>query len=100
MRAWPDAFEEVAKAATEAWHKCFAGKSEVTRKAVSPLRTIQRKLAGLTFIDLGDLSIFSGPAFASLPRRGKIQGASLLMLQGLVALLRDPAALTEHDDDH
>ena len=91
-------FEEVAKAATEAWHKCFAGKSEVTRKAVSPLRTIQRKLAGLTFIEprVAPVADLLETAFASLPRRGKIQGASLLMLQGLVALLRDPAALTEH----
>lgn len=37
-----------------------------------------------------------GMAFANRPKRGRIQGAHLLMLQGLVALLRDPSALMEH----
>lgn len=44
-------FDEVAKAATEAWHKCYAGRSEVTHKALSPLRTIHQRLAGLTFVE-------------------------------------------------
>ena len=91
-------FDEVAKAATEAWHKCYAGRSEVTHKALSPLRTIHQKLAGLTFVEprVAPVADLIGTAFANLPKRGRIQGAHLLMLQGLVALLRDPSALMEH----
>ena len=44
-------FGEVSKVATEAWHKCFAGKTEITRKALSPLRTIHQKLSGLSFVE-------------------------------------------------
>ncbi len=91
-------FDEVAKSASEAWHKSFAGKLEVTHKALSPLRTIQQKLAGLIFIEprVAPVADIIQTAFASLPRRGMIQGGHLLMLQGLVALLRDPEALIEH----
>ena len=35
-------------------------------------------------------------AFDSLPKRGRIDGANLLMLQGLVSLLRDADGLVEH----
>ncbi len=35
-------------------------------------------------------------AMNSMPKRGFISGPSLLMLQGLVSLLRDPASLLEH----
>ena len=35
-------------------------------------------------------------AFEHLPKRGRIEGANLLMLQGLVSLLRDTDALVEH----
>jgi len=91
-------FGEVAKSASEAWHKSFAGKTQVTHKALSPLRTIQQKLAGLTFVEprVAPVADLIQTAFVSLPRRGMIQGGHLLMLQGLVALLRDPQALMEH----
>lgn len=91
-------FGEVAKSAGEAWHKSFAGRTEVTHKALSPLRTIQQKLAGLTFVEprVAPIADLIQTAFASMPRRGKIQGGHLLMLQGLVSLLRDPQALMEH----
>ena len=35
-------------------------------------------------------------ALDSLPRRGLISGADLVLLQGLVSLLRDPNLLLEH----
>lgn len=94
----PTLFCEVSKAATEAWHKCFAGRTEVTRKALSPLRTIHQKLCGLTFVEprVAPIASLVQAAFESLPKRGKIEGASLLMLQGLVSLLRNPTALQEH----
>jgi len=91
-------FGEVSKAATEAWHKCFAGKTEITRKALSPLRTIHQKLSGLSFVEprVSPVADLIHTAFEHLPKRGKIEGANLLMLQGLVSLLRDTATLIEH----
>lgn len=44
-------FDEVAKAASEAWQRCYAGKTEITRKALSPLKSIHEKLLGLTFVE-------------------------------------------------
>jgi len=91
-------FGEVSKAATEAWHKCFAGKIEITRKALSPLRTIHQKLSGLSFVEprVSPVVDLIHTAFEHLPKRGRIEGANLLMLQGLVSLLRDTDALIEH----
>lgn len=42
-------FGEVARAATQAWHKGYASRSKVPHKALSPLHAIHQKLAGLTF---------------------------------------------------
>jgi len=91
-------FGEVSRAATEAWHKCFAGKTEITRKALSPLRTIHQKLSGLSFVEprVSPVADLIHTAFEHLPKRGKIEGANLIMLQGLVSLLRDTDALIEH----
>ena len=91
-------FGEVSKAATEAWHKCFAGKTEITRKALSPLKTIHQKLSGLSFVEprVSPVADLIHTAFEHLPKRGRIEGANLLMLQGLVSLLRDADTLIEH----
>lgn len=91
-------FGEVAKVADEAWHKTFAGKIEVSPKALSPLRGLRQKLAGLTFIEPRAASMVDllDAALASVPDKGPIGGADLVMLQGLVCLLRDPVAVVEH----
>ena len=91
-------FGEVAKAANETWAKTYAGKTEVTQKALSPLRTLRAKLAGLSFVEprVSPVVDLLDAAFGQLPDKGPIDGASLVMLQGLVCLLRDPQALAEH----
>lgn len=91
-------FGEVAKAATETWHRCYAGKTEITRKALSPLKTIHDKLVGLAFVEprVQPVAELLDTAFASIPKRGAIKDGTLVMLQGLVSLLRNPAALLEH----
>lgn len=91
-------FGEVAKAATETWHRCYAGKTEITRKALSPLKTIHDKLMGLAFIEprVAPVAELLSTAFASIPRRGAIKDGTLIMLQGVVSLLRNPDALLEH----
>ena len=91
-------FDEVAKVAREAWNKTYLGKKEVTRKALSPLKTIQSKLSGLSFIEPRVLPVASliKSAIDMLPSRGGIRGTDLLMLQGLVSLLMQPAAIANY----
>jgi hypothetical protein len=91
-------FTEVAKFADETWRKVYAGKTEVTHKALSPLRTMYHKLMGLSFVEphVAPVAEILQMALARLPQKGAIVGTDLLMLQGLVCLLRDPDALIEH----
>lgn len=91
-------FDEVAKAAGEAWTRCYAGKTEITRKALSPLKSIYDKLMGLTFVEprVAPVAELLDTVFRSIPKRGAITGSILIMLQGLVSLLQNPQALMEH----
>ena len=91
-------FDEVAKSAAEAWHRCYAGKTEITRKALSPLKGIHDKLMGLTFVEprVAPVAELLDTAFATIPKRGPVTGGVLVMLQGLVSLLQNPSALLEH----
>ncbi len=90
--------DEIAKAAGEAWHRCYAGKTEITRKALSPLKAMYDKLMGLTFVEprVAPVAELLDTAFRSIPKRGAITGSTLVMLQGLVSLLQSPQALMEH----
>lgn len=91
-------YNEISKFAAETWKNCYAGKVEVTRKALSPLKTMQEKLLGLSFIEPGVSPIANliGTALDSIPPRGPIVGGTLLMLQGLVSLLRTPQEIVQH----
>ncbi|MBG0789907.1 MAG: DUF3150 domain-containing protein [Desulfovibrionaceae bacterium] len=91
-------FGEVAKAATDAWNRCFEGKDKVTHKALSPLRSIHKKLAGLSFVEPRVVPVVDllDTAFGRIPKRGYIRGSELVMLQGVVSMLRDPATLVAH----
>ena len=88
-------FDEVARSAQEAWKKSYLGKTEITRKALSPLKCIQNKLADLSFIEpkVVPVAAMIGAALEKLPKRGALTGNPLLMLKGLVSLLSDTKAL-------
>ncbi|CCH49475.1 DUF3150 domain-containing protein [Pseudodesulfovibrio piezophilus] len=91
-------FDEVGKAAADTWKRCFEGKDKVTHKALSPLRSIHGKLAGLSFVEPRVVPVVDllETAFNRVPKRGHIQGSALVMLQGVVSLLRDPTTLVAH----
>jgi hypothetical protein len=91
-------FGEVARAATETWHRCYAGKTEVTRKALSPLKAMLDKLTGLSFMEprVAPVAELIRTAFGYIPKRGPVSGGTLILLQGLVSLLRNPDSLLEH----
>lgn len=91
-------FGEIAKTAKEAWQKSYAGKAEVSRKALSPLRTVHSKLAGLVFVEprVAPIVELVETALAKVKGRGPILGTKLLLIQGLLALLQRPDVLVEH----
>lgn len=91
-------FDEVAKSATETWRKSYADKTEVSQKALSPLRGLRAKLTGLAFIEprVAPIADLIQAAITAAPAKGLIGGAHLAMLQGMLDLLRDPEAVVAH----
>lgn len=91
-------YGEIAKSAEDTWKKCYFGKDQVSHKAISPLRSIYEKLNGLSFIEpcAAPIANLMKTAFDTLPKRGFIKGADLVMLQGVLSLLQDPVSLIEH----
>lgn len=91
-------FNEVSRAADEIWNRVYAGKTEVTHKALSPLRTLHNKLMGLSFVEphIVPVADILRMAMQRVPKKGNITGDDLLTLQGVVCLLRDTKALLLH----
>lgn len=91
-------YAEIARAADEAWKRCYQGKSKISHKALSPLRTIYNKLVTLSFVEphIAPVADLIRTAMDNVPKKGWISGAPLITLQGMVSMLRDPDALIEH----
>ena len=91
-------FDEVAKTAKDAFNKSFVNKSMITRKALSPLKSIQQKLSDLSFIEprVAPVASLIETAIAKIPGRGAIQGNDLLLFQVLLVNLSDPVAITKY----
>ena len=94
-------FGEIAHAAEDMWKKVFQGKTEVTHRALSPLKTLLGKLQGLSFVEphIAPVAEIIESALNVLPKRGNLNGSDIVMLQGLVCLLKDSNALAEHAHD-
>ena len=91
-------FDEVAKSADDIWRRVYHGKTEVTHKALSPLRTLHAKLTGLSFVEphVAPVADIVQAALQRMPKKGNISGTDLLLLQGLVCLLKDSVTLVGH----
>lgn len=91
-------FEEVSQLANEIWKKVYMGRTEVSHKALSPLRTLKEKLTGLSFIEphVAPVAEIIEAAINRMPPKGSITGTDLLLLQGLVCLLRNSNDLLAH----
>ncbi len=91
-------FDEVARSADDIWRRVYHGKTEVTHKALSPLRTLHVKLTGLSFVEphVAPVADIVQAALLRMPKKGNITGTDLLLLQGLVCLLKDSTALVGH----
>ena len=88
-------FAEIAHDADDMWRRVYQGRVEVTHKALSPLKTLHRKLMGLSFVEphVAPVADIIRLAINRMPAKGTITGAELLLLQGLICLLRDSDAL-------
>lgn len=91
-------FSEVARSAEEIWRRVYEDKTEVTHKALSPLRTLHGKLTGLSFVEphVAPVAEIIEAALKRIPVKGTITGPDLLMLQGLVCMLKDSGTLVLH----
>ncbi len=89
-------FDDIAKTARDAFAKSYDGKSEVTRKALAPLKNIYQKLVDLSFIDKNvvPVGVLIQKALDRVPSRGAISGDLLIMLKGLMKLISDTTVIT------
>ena len=88
-------FDDLSRTAKDIWKRVYEGRTEVTHKALSPLRTLQSKLVGLSFVEphVSPVADIIQSALDRMPKRGNITGSDLILLQGLVCLLKDSHAL-------
>lgn len=93
-------FSEVAKMADEVMDKTLMGRECVTQRALSPIRTIRGKLAGLAFLDKRVRPVIDiiDHVMQDLPGAGKIDGLALSALHGLVFLLSSEERMQRHGD--
>ena len=91
-------FSEIVRSAEDIWRRVYEGRTEVTHKALSPLRTLHAKLTGLSFVEphVAPVADIVQAALLRMPKKGNITGTDLLLLRGLVCLLKDSAALVTH----
>ncbi len=87
--------DDIAKTAKDALNKSYLGKSEVTRKALAPLKNIFQKLSDLSFIEpnVVPVGVLIHRAIERIPLRGAISGDLLMMLNGLLMLIMDKTVL-------
>ncbi|MDR2142210.1 MAG: DUF3150 domain-containing protein, partial [Deltaproteobacteria bacterium] len=91
-------FGEIAKEAQSIWNRRYSSRTEVSHKALSPLKSLRQKLTGLSFVEpkVAPIADLIEETLNGIPKRGLINGSPLLLLQGLVSVLKDPDLLVEH----
>ncbi len=91
-------YQEVASEACAFMRESLTGRTEVTQKFLRPVRALRQKLAGLAFLDpgLGPLVERIDEVLVAVPAQGRIDGAALAALRGVVTLLTDPGRMREH----
>lgn len=88
-------FHEIALVAREALEKSFEGRTEVTRRALSPFKAMREKLDGLSFIDsrIGPIVQVLDRLLAGIPAKQAITGAALHSLVGFLEKAAQPERL-------
>lgn len=94
---------EIGKLAKDAWEESYKGRTEVTRKALRPLKAISDKLTGLAFVapeKIWGLVTNVNAALDAVPKTGPVTGSCLMGIVGVLAELSDLAGFmsaTEKD---
>lgn len=93
-------FREVATMANKTWRESYEGRSEVTQRALNPLRTILKKLRSLEFINpkIAPVADQVENTIDGMPKNGKISGADLSNLVGLFHLISDAERMERHGE--
>lgn len=91
-------FSDLSRQADDIWKQVLLGKTEVTHKALRPIKTLLTKLEGLSFVEphVTPVTEIIDATLRKIPKKGIIQGSDLVLLQGLVSMLRDGKTLLEH----
>lgn len=93
-------YSEIAQAAGVVMEKSLLGRDRVTQKILSPVRTIRKKLFGLSFLDKRVTPLIDtiDHILEKLPPAGHIDGMELTALHGLIFILSDVTRMQEHGD--
>lgn len=93
-------YSEIAQAAGVVMEKSLLGRDRVTQKILSPVRTIRKKLFGLSFLDRRVIPLIDtiDHILEKLPPAGHIDGMELTALHGLIFILSDVTRMQEHGD--
>ena len=93
-------FEEIALSARQFAQGSLIGRDRVTRKALSPLRKMQKKLDGLAFLDHRVTPVVETltDLIQRAPRSGDISGLFLKEVLATTLLLSDPETIRKHGE--
>ena len=93
-------FEEIALVARQFAQGSLIGKDRVTRKALSPLRKMRKKLDGLAFLDHRVTPVVETltDLIQRAPRSGDISGRFLKEILATTLLLSDPESIRKHGE--
>jgi len=80
---------EIEVEARSLWKKSFQGRTEVGQKAIRPIRTLLKKMDGLSFLEEGMEEYVKGlqDLLTSLPKKGPLTGGAFAAVCGIVSLL-------------
>lgn len=82
-------FQEIAQAARQSWEASFRGRTQVSQKALRPIRAILEKARGLSFLDGSLVPVIAGieAELAGLPKSGYLEGRDFHTLVGILNTL-------------
>jgi len=91
-------FDEVSKEITQYWEKSLKGRSQVTQRALRPLKHTLEKVRGLSFVDprANKVADYIEAMLGSLPKSGPLNAAETAKVAGLaLALTEGPEAIPD-----
>lgn len=93
-------FQEIAQAAKQTWEASFRGKTQVSQKALRPIRSTLEKAKGLAFLEGSLVPVIAGieAELAGLPKCGYLEGLDFHTLVGILNTLTNLDGITLPDE--